>query len=635
MPHSSSFISDRIYRFAEFALDPASGELRNGDSVTSLQEKPLQLLMTLLDHPERVVTRQQLRERMWDSKTVVDYDQGINAAIKKVRDALDDSADRPRLIETVAKRGYRLLVAVTVVAVAPASAEPVTTRAVPEQTTLGPAAGDKPVPARFTARHWLWIVPLVVALTIGLYATQFGAAPRTQIHSLAVLPLQDLSPAGGHEFFADGITEEVTTNLAQTLPLRVISRTSVMRYKGTDKPITQIARELGVEAIVEGSVARSGDRVAVTVQLIDAIEDRHLWAEKYNRRVEDILAIEAELSQAIASQIGGTLGQHRATRRNVRAVDPTVHELCLMGRYHVSRRTGADFAKAEEYFQRAISLDPGHAAAHAGLADVYALQPFYSSVPGADAAAKAEAAARRALELDDSLAEAHATLGLIKISSREWPKAAAEFRRALELNPNYATAHHWYAYYLRFANRLDEACAELEIARQLDPLSAIINGDQGEMLNAARRYPEARMSLRRAIDLAPEFGRPHAQLSVTELATGHPDEAVKEARAALKLDPDNPATIAQVGFTFAVGGETVEATRLLAILKDAAARNINVSMYAAMVEAGLGRRDEALSTLEQQARSPNGNVLQGIQHWYAFERLRTEPRFQQVLSQAW
>jgi TolB-like protein/Tfp pilus assembly protein PilF len=450
-----------------------------------------------------------------------------------------------------------------------------------------------------------------------------------------VLPLQDLSPGGGHEFFADGITEEVTTNLAQTLPLRVISRTSVMRYKKTDKPITQIARELGVEAIVEGSVARSGDRVSVTVQLIDAIEDRHLWAEKYNRRAEDILGLEAELSQAIASHVGGTLSRYRGPRRTPRRVDPMVHELSLLGRHHVSRRTGPDLAKAEQYFKRAISLDSAHAPAHAGLADVYALQPFYGSGSFEDGAVKGEAAARRALELDESLAEAHATLGLIKISSRQWPKAAEEFRRALELNPNYAPAHHWYSYYLRFANRLDEACAELEVARRLDPLSAIINADQGEMLNAARRYAEARTSLRRAIELAPELGRPHAMLSVTELASGQPAEAAKEARAALALDPDNPATIAQAGFTFAVAGDTAEATRLLAMLKSTAERDINVSMYAAMIESGLGRSDEALTSLEQQARSPNAIVLQGIQHWYAFERLRREPRFQRVLSQSW
>jgi TolB-like protein/DNA-binding winged helix-turn-helix (wHTH) protein/Tfp pilus assembly protein PilF len=635
---------DQVYRFAEFELNAAAGELRSGDSVIRLQEKPLRLLTALLDHPQRLVTREQLRQRMWDSKTVVDYEQGINAAMKKVRDALGDDADHPRFVETVAKRGYRFRVPVTVIAgdavkpelpiAADVPATAVTLKPDPQAPVHKPALTSR----RSVHRHWAIAVTAAAILGIigfSVYEIQIEPRRPAQIRSIAVLPLQDLSPDGGHEYFADGITEEVITNLAQTLPLRVISRTSVMQYKRTQKPVTQIARELGVEAIVEGSVVRSADRVSVTVQLIDAVEDRHLWAEKYERRVEDIMAIEAELSQAIASQVSGTLGRQRAASRAVRRVDPQVHELGLLGRYHVNRRTAADLARAEEYFQRAIALDAAHAPAHAGLADVYALQPFYGSGTFEDRSPKAVAAARRALELDSSLAEAHATLGLVLVSSHDWPESAAEFRRALQLNPNYATAHHWYSYYLRFANRLNEACAELEMARQLDPLSAIVNADQGEMLNAARRYAEARVSLRRAIELAPNLGRPHALLAVTELATGHAAQAVAEARAALALDPSSASTIAQAGYTFAVAGDAAEATRLLATLQDMAKQDINISMYSAMVETGLGRRDDALATLEAQARAPNSVVLQGIQFWYAFEALRTEPRFRQLLSQDW
>jgi TolB-like protein/DNA-binding winged helix-turn-helix (wHTH) protein/Flp pilus assembly protein TadD len=633
-------MTDQVYRFAGFELNSASGELRNGDSFIGLQEKPLLLLKALLDHPQRVVTREQLRERMWDSRTVVEYDQGINAAMKKVREALGDSADRPRFVQTVAKKGYRLLVPVTVAtADAGVIERPGTEAHAGALVAPIPAPDVEAIPLRGRPRYWRWIIPLVAtgiaAFAVWLHATRTGPFDAPQIHSLAVLPMQDLSPDGGHEYFADGITEEITTNLAQTLPLRVISRTSVMRYKRTDKPVGQIAKELGVEAIVEGSVARSGDQVTVTAQLIDATEDRHLWAEKYARHVEDILAIEAELAQAIASKISGTLSRQRATPRMVRRVDPQVHELYLLGRYHVNRRTEADLVKAEEYFQQAIALDPAHAPAYSGLADAYALQPFYGTASFEEKSSKAVAAARRALELDESLAEAHATVGLVLVSSRDWRNSAEEFRRALELNPNYATAHHWYAYYLRFANRLDEACAELEIARQLDPLSAIINADQGEMLNAARRYAEARVSLRRAIELAPNLGRAHALMSVTELATGHKAEAVREVRTALALDPLSPATIAQAGYTFAVVGDMAEANKLLATLKDMARRDINVSMYSAIVEAGLGRYDEALRTLEQQSRSSKSVVLQGIQHWYPFEALRGEPRFRQVLSQSW
>jgi TolB-like protein/DNA-binding winged helix-turn-helix (wHTH) protein len=279
-----------VYRFGGFELDPVTGVLRTGESCTALQEKPLLLLLALLDQPQQVVSREQLRLRMWDNRKVVEFDQGINAAIKKLRDALGESAGRPRFIETVSKKGYRLRLPVVLEALEP---------------SVAPATVEPP-----RLRRLRWVVPLAVGLLlVWAYAENFFAQARPGIQSLAVLPLQDLSPGGGHGYFADGITEEITTNLAQTLSLRVISRTSVMRYKHTTKSISQIARELGVEAIVEGSVARSGERVTVTVQLIDALEDRHLWAGKYDRRVEDVLATEAEVAGAVARQITGML-QH-------------------------------------------------------------------------------------------------------------------------------------------------------------------------------------------------------------------------------------------------------------------------------------------------------------------------------------
>ncbi len=612
-------MKERTYRFAEFELNLAAGELRNGDKTTRLQDKPLLLLTALLEHAQHLVTREELRMRMWDSRTVVEYEQGINAAIKKVRDALGDTADHPKFVETVAKRGYRFLLPVTVVDETAAAAE-------------APAPLAPPVRPR-----WKWAVAAGILGIAGIWfvAAHFPAQRPTTIHSLAVLPLQNLSPDAGQEYFADGITEEVITRLAQTLPVRVISRTSVMGYKQTHKSVTQIAKELGVEAIVEGSVARSGDRVSVTVQLIDAVEDRHLWAEKYERRIEDIMLIEAELSQAIASKVTGTLTLRTAGPVVPRRVDPQVYEFCLLGRYHWNKRTTADLAKAQQYFEQAIARDPSYAPAHAGLADVFALQPFYGAARFEDNSQKAVASAQRALTLDASLADAHATLGLVRLSSREWPKSADAFRRSLELNPNYATAHHWYSYYLRFANRLAEACAEIEIARQLDPLSAIINTDQGEMLNAAGRYAEARRSLQRAMELSPNLARPHAFMTVTDLATGHTADAVQEARTALSLEPLGPSTLAYAGYAFAVAGNTDEALGALAKLKDLASRDINVSMYAAMVESGLGLKEDALATLERQARSPRSIVLQGIQTWYAFQSLRTEPRFRAVLSQAW
>ena len=572
---------------------------------------------------------------MWDSRTVVNYEQGINVAIKKVRDALGDSAESPKFIETVARKGYRLLVPVNIVSGEVGA----------QETNPPPVATDPPAqpiaPAAKAVRRGLLFSAIaggiVCAMGVGFYTTQIEPRHAAPIRSLAVLPLQDLSPDSGQEYFADGITEEVITNLAQTLPLRVISRTSVMRYKRTDKPIAEIARELGVDAIVEGAVARSGERVRITVQLIDAAEDRHLWARTYERRLEDILAIEAEVSRAIASQVGGTLGLQQAKLTNSRPVDPQVYELCLMGRFHWNKRTAADLAKAEDYYQQAIARDPSYAPAYAGLANVYALLPSYGVAPFRDSFAKSAAAARRALELDEGLAEAHATLGLIAVSTvPEWEHSEPEFRKAIELDPNDATSHHWLAYFLFFAGRHDEALAEIALARQLDPFSAVTNADEGHFLYAARHFEQARVRLQGAIELEPELGQPHETLALVELESGHPTEAVKAARLPPpSWDPSDLATaLGEAGYVLASVGQTAEAKELLARLKDLEHQGSTVQVFSAMVELGLGQRDQAVESLTEIVDLKNGAGLQGLGQYHAFEELRADLRFQKLMAKA-
>jgi TolB-like protein/DNA-binding winged helix-turn-helix (wHTH) protein/Tfp pilus assembly protein PilF len=624
----------RTYRFAEFELNVAESELRTAYSVVRLQRKPLLLLSALLDHPQRLVTREELRDRMWDGRTIVDYEQGINVAAKKVRDALGDSAENPKYMETVARKGYRLLVPVDVVS-PDVNAQ---TIAEPPFVAVNTAVPEPIVAAERTVRR-RWVastvaVAILCAVGLGLSLEPAGPRHAAPIRSLAVLPLQDLSADSGQEYLADGVTEDVITSLAQILPVRVISRTSVMRYKKTDKPITQIARELGVEAIVEGAVARTGDRVTVTLQLIDAIEDRHLWAQKYARRLEDMPAIEAEMSQAIARQISGTPNLQHAMLTDSRPVDPQVLELCLMGRYHWNKRTSADFAKAEEYYQQAAARDPRYAPAYAGLADVYAMQPNYGAIAWRESLAKASAAARHALELDDSSAEAHATLGFISVSTNPGSvMAEAEFRRAIELNPNYATAHHWIAYSLFFTDRRDEALAEIELARQLDPLSAITNADEGHFLYAVRRYEEARVRLRQAIELEPDLGQSHETLALIELETGHPLNALKEARAGLALDPSNPRTMGEAGYVLASTGQTAEAQKLLANLKNLTHRGSSFPVFSALVEIGLGQRNEALDTLTEMVQSKSGGGVHALGQWHGFEALSSDSRYQNLMAQ--
>jgi len=640
-------MENRTYNFAEFRLSVADGLLRSGNASVRLQDKPLRLLTALLDHPQELVTREQLRERMWDSRTVVDYEQSINVAMRKVRDALGDSADTPRFIETIARKGYRFLIPVELVD------GPVRERARAEPNPVGRAEASSPADSTGSANHkpglgkpaprrliaGAVVLGLLCAFGIGWYGSKSNALNGKDqvVHSLAVLPLQDLSPDVGQEYLVDGITEEVITSLAQALPVRVISRSSVMQYRHTDKAVTQIARELGVDAIVEGSVARSGDRLTVTVQLIDATADRHLWAQQYNRRLSDILTVEADLSQTIARQVHNTLTQRRPALAKPGPVDPAVYELYLLGRYHWNKRTAPDFVKAEHYFHQAIERDPNFAQAHAGLADVYAMAPSYGPYSIADGAAKATAEAQRALSLNDELAEPHATLGLVHLATvSEWPQSEAEFRRALESDPNYANAHHWLAYDLMFFGRRDEALAEISLARQIDPLSAITTADEGAFLYASRRFDDARVRLQRAIDLAPELGQPHATLSLVELESGHSAEAMREARAALALDPDNPRTMSEVGYVMASTGDAGRAKELLAKLQILALEGSSNTTFPAMIEIGLGQVDQAVDTLKDHLIpfAQLGLGLASLSQWHAFDALPSNAHYRELVAGA-
>jgi TolB-like protein/DNA-binding winged helix-turn-helix (wHTH) protein/Tfp pilus assembly protein PilF len=611
---------NRIYQFAEFRLSLADGCLQSGNSSARLQEKPLQLLTALLDHPQSLVSRQQLRERMWDSRTVVDFEQGINVAMRKVRDALGDSADSPQFIETIARKGYRFLVPVELIEEAECETESAPSRARHTRPRLIAMAVG---------------MGLVCVVGLGSYVYKTKAPKEPVVHSLAVLPLQDLSPDTGQEYLVDGITDEIITGLAQVLPIRVISRTSVMKYRQVDKPIAQIARELGVDAIVEGSVTRSGERITVNVQLIDATADRHLWAQHYERRLQDILMVEEELSQTIASQIHSTLNARRTALPRPGPVDPTVYELCLLGRYHWNKRTPSDFVKAEDYFQQAIARDPHYAPAHAGLADVYALASSYGATSIEAGAAKAMTEAHRALALNDDLAEAHATLGFVHLAKlSEWSKSEAEFRRALEIDPNYANAHHWIAYDLWFFGRKDEALEEIAMARRLDPLSAVTNADEGQFLYAVRRFDDAAARLQRAIELAPEFGQPHATLALLELEQGHSSDAVREARAALALDPDNPRTMGEVGFVLASTGEVGRAKELLTRLQSLAHAGSSFSFAPAMIEIGLGQEDQAVATLRDilVPLAQLGLGLGSLSQWHIFDALPDNARYRELVS---
>lgn len=662
----------RRAQFSPYDFDFASGELTRSGIRLRLESQPAELLELLIEANGELVSRRDLIAALWPAENEGEFDRRLDKAVAKLRASLNDDPTKPRFIETLKGRGYRFIAEVAIVDRNDSLLRKGGGTEAEHSTSHASDNGDSPVnaafdPGRIPPRgeqfageaskeivpvgnsenvkpnwyalasriHLIWLLVPLSLLVAVLWSSKVAISRKhtTGIHSIAVLPLRNLSPQPGQDYFADGVTEDLITNLAQSLPLRVISRTSVMRYKEFAEPVPQIARELQVDAIVEGAVARSGQRVTITVQLIDATQDKHLWARKYDRQAEDLLDIEAEVSREIANQIGGTLAGQRIVRGSeIRPVDPKTYELCLLGRFHWNKRTAADLAKSADYYQQAIARDPNYAPAYAGLANAYALIPTYDSVAMQETYAKATAAARRAIELDRGLAEPYATLGIIELGDGGWRHAGSDLQHALELDPNLAAAHQWLAYYLLFSGQINDALAEIESARQLDPLSAIISADEGQILYVARRYGDATIRLRQAIELAPDNGQAYETLALTDLETGNPTGAIKEAQTGLQLSSTNPRTLGEAGYVLARTGHGAEAEGLLRKLDGMAARDSGRPIYLAMIYMGLGEPQQALEQLQLQAKTFGG--LEGVPQWHAFDELRRDPQFKELIATA-
>src|SRR5260370_4178831 len=504
----------RRVRFGAFEADLHSSELHKHGVKIKLQDQPFQILALLLERPGEIVTREELRRKLWPADTFVDYDVGVNTAIKRLRDALGDSAESSRYVETLPRKGYRFIASVEGISSVPHQDLTIHAEHAAERPTEG-------VTERRAAR--LWIVTGVLAAMLVLFvALNIGGlrqrllttgVPR-EIQSIAVLPLENLTGDPEQEYFADGMTDELIAELAKISALRVISRTSVMRYKGVKKPLPQAAQELGVDAVVEGTVFRSGDRVRVTANLVQASPEKHLWAESYERDLRDILALHSDVATAIAREIQIKVSpQEQARLTSSRPVNPGAYQLYLKGRYFWEKRTTANLNKAREYFEQAIEKDPTYALASAGLADSYVLLSVYGSLPSKEGFPKAKAAALKALQIDNALAEAYPSLGWVRyFYDWDFPGAETDFKRAIELNSNYATAHHWYGWYLAVMGRFDEGLAELKKAQELDPLSLGISTNLGRGLYFAHRYDEAIQQHRRALDMDPKSSKAHPDL---------------------------------------------------------------------------------------------------------------------------
>ena len=593
-------------RFGVFEVDLQTGELTKRGLRLRLQEQPFRLLAILLEKPGELVTREELRARIWP-QTFVDFDHGLNKAISKIRDALGDSAENPRFVETVAGRGYRFLADVTEVH-----------DARPEIAGIDLAVHGDPEPLRSIelgalavrlprAHTWSFYgfgLALFLALTIAL-SWIFGPWGRSSptVRSLAVLPLENISGDASQEYFADGMTDELITDLGKISTLRVISRTSAMAYKRTRKPLAEIARELNVEAVVEGGVVRSGDYVRITAQLIEAPADRQLWAESFEGDLRDTLALQRSVARTIAGQIRGALvGQEQAALDKSKAVNPEAYEAYLKGRYFWNKRTGDGLRKAVAYFSHAIEADPNYAEAYSGLADAYALSGDweYGVVSPQEAFGQARAAAAKALTLDDSLGEAHTSLAFaLDLYGWDWQAAEKEYEQGIKLSPGYSTLHLWYAWHLMVVGRTSEGILELRKAESLDPLSLIVGADLADALCIARLYDKSVEQSRKTLELDPNFAVAHYELGQALVQKQSANEAIVEFRKAIALSGHSGAFDSNLAYAYSVSGQKDEATKILAELAATSDKNHSADANIALIYVGLGDNDQAMIWLEK------------------------------------
>lgn len=499
-----------------------------------------------------------------------------------------------------------------------------------------------PASTRQKKYGWVYVIIVGVAVSIGLFFlgryTATNEAPRqseattgTPAKSIAVLPFDNLSRDPDNAYFAEGIQDEIITRLAKIADLKVISRTSTQHFKSAPENLPQIAKQLGVTNILEGSVQRVADQVRVNVQLINALTDEHLWADTYDRKLTDIFAVESEIAQTVAQALQATLtGSEKSSIAKKPTENPEAYELYLKGRFFWNKRTGVDLRKAVEYFQQAIAKDPNYALAYAGVADSYLLLPNYGGASTQEAVTPARAALTKALELDDSLAEAHASAALFYTLDLQLERGISELERAIQLKPNYATAHHWLGLNQMSLGRFDQAIAEEKRALELDPLSLVINADLGWVYFNARRYDEAEAQVRKTLEMDENFFLAHFYLGCVLQLKGRNAQAIPEFQKAFDLNHDLYA-LAMLGNAYARDGQTEKARRVLDQLNEEA-KSRYVAPYAlALTLLGLGEKEHALAELERAYQTHDTNYLFVIKTDPLLDDLRGDPRFEALV----
>jgi len=585
----SAFFRRRGFLVGDWQVFPEENRLVGPAGERRIEPKQMDLLVYLAERSGRVVTSEEIFERVWARAFVADV--ALKRTVSALRRALDDDARKPRYIRTIHKRGYQMVEGVV----------SLDARSTPETAT--PSTTQ----------------------------TEAATAP---IRSIAVLPLDDLGGDPDQIFFADGMTDLLISNLARIKALKVISRTSAMHYRGLGKPVTVAARELGVEAVVEGAVLRADNRVRVTARLVDAVRDNLLWAGTYERELGDVLALQSEVAREIVAHIAVELTpqEHARLEDAGRRIDPEVYEAYLKGRYFWHRRTSETVQQGLGCFEEAVRLDPSYAPAHAGIADSYIVDGGrYLDVSPSVAYSKARAAAQRAIELEETLAEAHTSLAAVLTDCDwEWGGADREYRRSIELNPNYATAHSWYAEHLSRMGRHDEAVEKAQRALELDPVSIFSSMLVAWILYFARRYDDAIRQAEKTLELDADYATALRIVGWAYEERGRFEEAIAVHRKACQLTDNRPNFTAQLGRAYAVAGRSFEARRVLSDLTKAAESGYVSALDIAIIYTALGNPARAFEWLER-AFDERSDHLPYLGVNPRLDPLREDPRFHDLL----
>jgi TolB-like protein/DNA-binding winged helix-turn-helix (wHTH) protein len=629
MPTSTS--SARILRFDSFELDLRAHELRKSGVRLRLQGQPIQLLAILLQSHGSLVTREELRAQLWPSDTFVDFDHSLNNAILRIREVLGDSAGTPRYIETLPRRGYRFIGHVE---------EVVTETHEPLQQPVPPVASPAPVRAvrlRRILTPSILLPSLLILAAVGVLwlfplLHRASAAP---IHSIAVLPFENLSADASQNYLADGMTDQLITDLAQVGSLRVISRTSVMHYRNTKKTLPEIARELNVDSIVEGSITRLGDHVRVTAQLLRANTDEHIWADSYDRNAGDILRLQSDVAQAIAQRVRADLTpQQIAHLRFAPTVDSAAYEDYLRGRYLFTNYyfSGPQMKTAQSYFQESIRKDPNFAPSYAGLADSYLYLAFDREIPPESARESAQQAIAKALQLDPDVGEAHEALAVMRWRyDWDWSGAEREFRYTIALAPSYDCAHEDYSGFLSFTGHRAEALAEITKSHELNA-DFNINDAESTLYSQLRDYKALVESGLKGVAANPNDSDEHYFLGVGYEGSGQPAQAIPEYQKAVELSGGDQDDTAALAHAYAMTGRRSDAEKILTDMLSRSKTSYVSPYMIATIYAGLGDKDHAFAFLEKAYQEKSPDISWSFNSDLRLDNLRSDPRFQSLVQ---